>query len=178
MESDLSQSNVNEKDSLLVDDTVGSIQDQFSNIELRNPESSSGPQNIVKGSKEQIAVSPKTNSHETLAADNLDIKPKHETDSEIDANDAKEKENVSKTVGIGDAEEGELDYEEEVPEEDHRLHTDEHKVDNEEGELVDKDAEGDKHDDGSEEGEIFTDDEDDTGNVKDGGKDRKVLLAA
>ena len=170
MESGLSQSNFNEDDKLLADDTVGNIQDQFKNIDLMNPDSSSGAENVFRDNKEQTTVNPKTSNHETLKSDSLDINSKHKIDNDMDENVVKEKENISKTVGIGDAEEGELDYEEEVPEEDNRLHTDEQRVENEEAELTDKDADGDKNGEGSEEGEIVTDDDDDgDGGVGGGG---------
>ena len=187
MESGLSHPNLNEDGKPLADDTVGSIQDQFNNFDLVNPESSTVSENVFIDNKEQTVVNPKSSNHETLKVDNLDINSKRKIDNDMDENVAKEKENISKTVGIGDAEEGELDYEEEVPEEDSRLHTDEQRVENEEAELTDKDADGDKNGEGSEEGEIVTDDDDDGGgggtghggdnNDNGGGKDRKVLIS-
>ena len=162
MEQELSQSNINEDKSVMVDDSVGSVQDQMKNIDLRNPDNETQPEEVPKDNNDPPIINAKSSSHETLKGDILDINTKIESGSDVYEDDMGRKENVSKTVGIGDAEEGELDYEEEVPEDDHRIHNDEQRVDHEETELADeKDVDGDKDAEGSEEGEIVTDDDED-----------------
>ena len=172
MESDLSHTQLDKDSNLLVDETVGSVQDQLKNIDLVNPEGSSGSGTMHKDAKEHSAVTFKSANHETLKSASLDISSKENIGGNLGESSAKEKEDVSKTVGIGDAEEGELDYEEEVPEED-RLNTDEQRVDNEDADLTDKDGDGDKNAEGSEEGEIVTDDDDDDNIVCNGDKNEK-----
>lgn len=180
MESDLST--VNEEKNQFVDEKVGIVEEQMKNIDLEHEESLKHEEglsesiNVTKNDDEEeskVLLDNCKNDKEGTVGQSAKLENivDNLNDVELKGGKSERKESVSKTVGLGVAEEGELDYEEEVPEEEHRV---EQKVDNEELETDDKDCDGEKDDEGSEEGEIVTDEEDDVSKVKD--NEQKVLV--
>lgn len=174
MESELTQPNANKDHIHSVDDAVDNAEEKIQKIDLDAQEIEDGvlsrnkecekQKNSLSDNFESVNTDVTTGSVNTENGNDNSSAIKLEEGGE---NGSKRKEIISKTVGIGVAEEGELDYEEELPEEDHRMPSDEQRTEHDGGLADDRDVEGDKDPEGSEEGEIVTDNEDDAGAISD-----------
>ena len=168
----MESASLNEIKDQSVEDTTAHVEEKIQTVKLdHGVEKTSEP--VIENTVEQEhidqndRISIDVNSKIELST--KDRKPEHrfvEKAKEEGTEDAISSKKLSKAVVIGDAEEGELDYEEEVPEEEiadeeQKVHHDKDQSCPEDGEVVEeKEGIAEKEDEGSEEGEIVSDDDD------------------
>ena len=168
----MESASLNEIKDQSVEDTTAHVAEKIQTVKLdHGVEKTSEP--VIENTVEQEhidqndRISIDVNSKIELST--KDWKPEHrfvEKAKEEGTEDTISSKKLSKAVVIGDAEEGELDYEEEVPEEEvadeeQKVHHNKDQSCPEDGEVVEeKEGIAEKEDEGSEEGEIVSDDDD------------------